>query len=405
MKNTNQILVKGYKPEEWQRDVHKGLQEHWFNSTHIIKSKRQVGKTLMAINMLLKTALELRNSVSMIIEPTLNQSRNVFKTLNKAVANLPLVVSSNKNELTLELINGSQILCKSAEQGEALRGYTVSGILIIDEAAYIQDNFFPIVYPCRDVHQAPLIMISTPRFKTGEFYETYLRGLNDEKDIYVYDFNNYDTSKFLNPERLEYYRKTIPAIKFQQDYLGLFAEFNGSVFKDFSSCISKDFQQLPVMFSIDWGNGSDYTAIAIINTLNEVIDIVYFNDKDETQTIDYIKKLVEHYKPYKIIVETNSIGNIFKGLLEKAIKQPIQGFNTDNNSKNRIINNLQVMIQNQQIKFPNIPELLTELAVYEQQKTSTGKITFNAPSGYHDDLIIALAIGIYNNKTVTYNYR
>jgi len=58
-------------------------------------------------------------------------------------------------------------------------------------------------------------MISTPRFKTGEFYETYLRGLNGEKDIYVYDFNNYDTSKFLNSDRLEYYRKTIPAIKFQ----------------------------------------------------------------------------------------------------------------------------------------------------------------------------------------------
>jgi Mrp family chromosome partitioning ATPase len=51
-----------------------------------------------------------------------------------------------------------------------LRGYTVD-FLIIDEAAFISDEIFDIVLPMTNVKQAPIVIVSTPRFRTGKFYE------------------------------------------------------------------------------------------------------------------------------------------------------------------------------------------------------------------------------------------
>ena len=73
---------------------------------------------------------------------------------------------------------------------------------------------------------------------------------------------------------------------------------------------------------IDWGTGTneDETAIAVFNEAREMVGLHHWNDKDETQTIKEIVKLIELYQPLKVQVETNSIGSVFLGLLDKAIK-------------------------------------------------------------------------------------
>ena len=85
-----------------------------------------------------------------------------------------------------------------------------------------------------------------------------------------------------------------------------------------------------------------------------MVDIVYFNDLDETQTINKIIELARKWQPRKITVETNSIGAIYYGLLQKQIKANglksiVQGFTTTNETKDNIISGLQVHIQNKDI--------------------------------------------------------
>ena len=48
-----------------------------------------------------------------------------------------------------------------------------------------------------------------------------------------------------------------------------------------------------------------------------MVFVDYFNDKDETETINYIASIIIKYRPKVVSVETNSIGNVYYGLLKK----------------------------------------------------------------------------------------
>ena len=294
---------------------------------------------------------------------------------------------------------------------DALQGYTCE-LLVIDEAAYISEDIIDAVMPYVNVSKGPIIMFSTPRTKSGQFYNYYSMGMSPElNNIYSYDWVNYDVSELLSPSKLELYRKTVDRLKFKNYYLGQFLDNESDFFGDFSQCV-KDKPSIcnePVVFGIDWAGatGGDYTAISIIGLSGQLYDVIYFNDKDPKQTLAEIMKLVIKYKPKKVTVETNSIGNIYFGLLRDELKKlniPLIGFYTDNTIKDKIISKLQIAFQNNKITIYAEYELMDELQYYELTYSKTGKRVFNAKSGHHDDLLMSLAIAYNSINSGNYAY-
>lgn len=249
-------------------------------------------------------------------------------------------------------MNGSTIQFFSGEMRiEALQGYSTTGILIIDECAFLPDDVYYTILPWTNVAKTPVVCISTPRYKTGFFYELFQDAYNGSKSVHLFDFNSYDTSALLSAERLEYYRKKLPSDQFTQMFLGEFTESSGGVFGSFGHIFYTDLpdaqKDLPCVFGIDWGSGvgGDDTAIAIMNTNGWVCDIIHFNDLDEKQTINTICALVEEYNPTKLVVEKNSIGAVFLSLLRKMVTDiPIVGFTTTNENKHELVSKFQVLI-------------------------------------------------------------
>lgn len=413
MSNKHLIELKGPKLFRWQSDVLHTLLSHWSGTIHTIKSKRQVGKSVLLENILLKTAIEHKSSDSYVVSPTNAQASKIFGELLKAIKNTPVYRGHNSSSLIITFSNSSHIYFKSAEQRDNLRGYTVTGILCIDEAAYISDDVISDILPWVDANRSPVVFTSTPVGRQGMFYEFYMEGQADNKDKYFsYDWSAYDTSALLSEERKEFYRRKLPKQKYTTDILGEFLDGDSSVFGEYGDVMSDYYNpnNALIYFGIDWGSGvgGDETAIAIMNSERQMIDIVHFNDKDETQTINEIIKLAVKYRPQKITVETNSIGRVFFGLLDKALKGghlPIQlkGFNTSNDSKEKIINELQVAIQNKDITLKDSAALRTELSMYEMKISSTGKHIYNAKNGHHDDLVIATAICLHSISNGNYS--
>ena len=130
----------------WQQEVFDDVQADengWF---YVVKARRQCGKSILAIDLLLYYAFKGR-SIGTCLEPTLAQCRRVYKQIINAVGGTesPLLRSANATLLEIEFVNGSQIIFKSAEQRDALRGITVKrSILVIDEAAFIPKEIFAI---------------------------------------------------------------------------------------------------------------------------------------------------------------------------------------------------------------------------------------------------------------------
>lgn len=394
--------------EEWQQEVYDAMGDSYRSGNiYVVKSKRQVGKSCLAALLLIQYALKWK-TISVVVEPTQAQSRRLFKQITDMMANTGLVKSANSQLLTMEFSNGSEILFKSAEQKDALRGFTVSGLLVIDEGAFIPDPIYEILYPTADANSAPILVISTPLFCSGEFYNLYTRGMNGDKRIRSFNWSTYDTSKYLSKEKLEYYRETISPLKFKSEYLGEFISEGSYIFGDLNPCVYNGYEGAPkpLYAAIDWGagNGGDYTVIMLMDGDGVIARIEAFNDLGPVEQIERIAGIISSYKSLRCVcVEMNSIGSIYYDMLKKKVKIDIRKFNTTNDSKRNIIEQLITAFNTGKIGIPYDEELMLELQHYSVEKTQKG-YTYNGADGIHDDYVMALAL-VYDTYLKKYGQK
>lgn len=411
------IKIEAPALQVYQNEVFKSITKHWEDSIHTILSPRQYGKSYLINMLILNQSLNYSSQTSMIIEPTLAQSRKMANELHGMVERSGVVKSYNSQLLELKFINGSEVLFKSSDQGErAIRGYTISkyGLLVFDEGAYCADDVFYAAMPLCNANRSPIITFSTPRFKEGFFYDYFT---TNKKNCFHYDWSAYK-NPFLSEEKYEIIKATMPIQLFRADYLGQWMEASSDIFGDFKAVLGTQITSMEELCAgLDWGAGkasndenSDYTAISIINKHKEQVLLRYWNDLDETQTIIRIVNILAENKVKKVVVETNSIGSIYLGLLRKEMSRrgltcQIIQIHSDNTKKNEVYQSLIVEVQNQTIQLLPDKEQQMEMVALKQEKTRSGKITYNAQKPHHDDCIDATCYALYGLKTGTYAYR
>lgn len=404
------MTFHGYTPYEHQRAVHRAMGDYYRSGRmFVVKSKRQVGKTTMAENILLECAINHPGTLSVLVEPTLDQSRRVYKEIVRAIEETPILLRKNDSLLEIELKNGSTILFKSAEQRDNLRGFTITGILVIDECAFIQDDVFDILMPSTDVHSAPILLISTPKLKVGAYYRYYMAGLDPAvKNITSIDFNDYDTSFFLPADRLEQYRRMMPKAQFTTEYLGQFLDSDSVLFSNIKECIAPPPPMArKVYIGIDWGSGTggDYTSVCAFSDERKMVLIDYFNDKPTFEQVRYICSLITPFRGRVacITAEDNSIGTPMIDLLKDELtknglrseRNALRPFSTSNQSKARLVNQMQVALEQKQVTLLDDPGLISQLSAYEATyNPKTNNVSYNAPAGLHDDNCISTMLAL-----------
>ena len=410
---------QGIKPFSYQQAVINEVKNaKGSGKTVVVKSRRQVGKSVLIANLLLYYAINYKGTKNYVLSPTLKQGKNIYKSIINAISGCGIIKSKNATDLFITLINGSSISIKSAEQKESLRGETCTGILCIDECAYISSEVYNIVKPWCDFHKAVTLMVSTPFVKSGFFWEYYNHGLNREYNCVSIDWSDEkyqdDMDFILPPSKLEEYKKLLPKNVFLTDYLGIFIDDDGTVFTDFKKCINKneikDSDKL--YLGIDWAAGveSDDTVIVAFNQYGKQVYLDYFNKLTPTQQIDRIEKFIVQYKNQIVVVQTelNSLGTPLTDFLKnrsqlKTIINKFVGFNTTNQSKNAIVQNLQLAFEQKEIEILEDEKQSRELATYTAEyNAKTRNVSYNAPNGLHDDICIAmmLAYDAYKNGKI-----
>lgn len=406
----------------WQKDLVDNYRNNPKGRWFVVKSPRQVGKSIVLEYLLILASLSESNSISMAISPVTSQSRKIYQEIVNTAGHL--VRKTNGGLLTIEFINGSVIYFKSCEQGDNVRGFTTknSGILCVDEAAFINSDFFyNICVPITNVYKSSIFLFSTPKYKQGLFYELYTDGLVPGSNVTSFDWTQYDLSKYLPDEVLQLYKSKLPRLTFQAEYLAEFIDGDGTVFTNYKECVgaTQSLNTETLYIGIDWGTGSgqDDTAITIGQRINNIVHIqkqYYFNDKRTRDTIEYIRDIVTGYikKGYKdilVIVEKNSIGNVYFDLLRDELEMiennwndavdwrdeislTLQTFNTTNKSKKRIVEQLCTLFEQQQIIIPDDVKLLTQLSMFEAKINDLGTVKYAGANGSHDDLVMSLCI-------------
>ena len=372
------------------------------NKKVVLCYSRQSGKTVLA-EILLIEYLCKRNKYSVYISPTFQLGRKVYRELLSLLEGTNIIKKANSSTLTIESVFGSTLQFHSAEAYTSIRGTTVSGVLIIDEAAYIPDimpngeSFWSnICMPITKARKPLTVFISTPCGKQGFFYEYYLKALNNEDGIVQLTRTIYDDN-LVTEEQIKEIKESISSKAFEQEFLCKFLDSALTFFEGFENNFTKyTYQKGKEWIGIDLsGNGTDETIFTSINTLNQVRQVKVTGTLDVK--IAKLASLINESNAVMVYMENNGLGepmiNDVKKLVHNSGK--IVEWTTTNASKEDIISNLAVAMANKRIMFnQSDTELFSQFGTFIFKLSKTKKLTFAAQEGKKDDRILSLAIAL-----------
>ncbi len=391
---------QGFTPHTKQREMINGILES-SSKYHIACIGRQFGKSLMGINLALYWAINNNNTKILWVSPVYSQASKVQKEIIQAIGTSDIVKSANYSSNEIELRNGSQIIFRSAERYDNIRGLTVD-YGIIDEAAFCKDEAWTeAIKPVFLVRGKKVLFISTPKGKNW-FYNLFQLGKSEDYKQYTsYTGSSYDTP-FIEHSDIEDAKRTLPEKVFQQEYLAQFIDGGGEVFQNLNKNKFQSYTQPigKVYCGIDLGKQEDYTVATFMDSQGKVIDIYRDNKNEWSIMTNNILKIKKKYRA-TVMVEVNSIGDVIFEQIKRQW-QDTHPFVTSSKSKNEIIEGLILDMNESTIKIPNeelFPSLVSELETFTYEyNPKTRNIKYGHPSGLHDDTVISLAIVNYNRK-------
>src|SRR5215211_5428023 len=161
----------GLGPDPWQENLLRSASERV-----LLNCCRQSGKSTMSATIALHRALYHPGSLILCLAPALRQSQELFSKMAGFYRDLGRPVSAvTERKLSLELENRSRIITLPGSE-KTIRGFSGTSLLILDEAARVEDELYFAVRPMLAVSGGALMMLSTPHGKRGVFYEEWIGG-------------------------------------------------------------------------------------------------------------------------------------------------------------------------------------------------------------------------------------
>lgn len=388
--------IKLYTPYDKQKKVHHACNDAYAKIITVCAG-RQAGKSLLAMNQALYWALNKKGSLVYWVSPTAAQASKIYKELLKAVGNSDLIKSNKGGTGDTEIIfkNDSIIKFRSAAQEDSLRGESVR-YMIIDEAAFIKEEVWhEILMPMLNVKGKKCLIVSTPKGKNW-FHTSYLRGVARKDKHKSYKFTSAD-NPHCNLDIIAMAKESMPDVLFNQEYMAQFVD---------SAAVFDNIEELATMINnpvarpgesyyigIDIGMKNDYTVVTVLNKKREMVYYDRFTNVTSPVLKERLIGTFDIFRPKKIFLELNNQGGpIYDDLKVIHKVKNIVGFNTTGKSKPEIINALIASFSKKDIKVVNDDIIKSELEAFTMSFSSTGSTKFSAPSGFHDDIVMSLAI-------------
>ena len=348
----------------------------------VLMSGRRWGKSLICQVI---TCLEsMQGKRVAYITPTYLLAKAFFDEL--ALLMPANVAIPNRSDLTFKLISGGSIRFFTGERLDNLRGLKFHYV-IIDEASFIpdlEDGWNNAIRPTLTDYQGKAIFLSTPKGKNF-FYSLFLKGIDPSSEWESFKFSSYD-NPYISDDEIDSARLALPEVVFEQEYMANPAENSANPFgsQALSKCVSAISSEPVKVYGIDLAKYSDWTVIIGMDTNGNV---AYFDrfQSDWASTQNKIRTLPRA----PMLIDSTGVGDpVVEQLQREGLA--IEGFKFTSQSKQELMLGLQVAIHQEKIHYP--PGMIQEeLEIFEYQYSANG-VKYSAPSGFHDDCVMALAL-------------
>jgi hypothetical protein len=210
----------GLAPDPWQARLLRSTAPQ-----ALLLCSRQAGKSTCTAALATHTAVYEPGSLTLLFAPSQRQSIELFRKVTDFYSTIDPMPLEQESMSRLELPNGSRVVSLPATP-ESIRGYSAPKLIIVDEAAFVDDGLYQAVRPMLAVSNGRLIGMSSAHGKRGWLYQAWTDGGPYWERIMV---TAYDCPR-ITPAFLERERAAMPDAQFRQEYLCEFVDTNDAVF-------------------------------------------------------------------------------------------------------------------------------------------------------------------------------
>jgi len=309
-------------------------------------------------------------------------------------------------ETTLEIFlpNGSIIEGRTGEDPDNLLGEEVH-FAVVDEAPRFREEAFNNLRTTLSVTRGPIKAMGNPKGRNW-FFRLYGRGHDPAYPEYksfcmpsakIVDGKAISLSPYMPDDEVEDAHRLMPSNAFAELYLAEFIEDSAGVFRNVKACIRGQLEKSDHVsnygIGLDLAKHEDFTVEIIGNrSTNQVIAFKRFNRLAWPLQKKMIIADAKEFNDAQILMDATGIGDpIYDDLIAAGLK--VEPYTFTSEKKQQLIEGLAVDIEQENIHFPDIPELINELQMFEYRvMPRSGKLQYTAPEGYHDDCVVALAL-------------
>ena len=423
---------------QFQDELLKDFNDYRFN---VILKARQLGISTVTAGYIVWMMLFHRDKAILVMATKFATAGNLVKKVKSIMRNLPdwlkIATITVDNRTSFELSNGSSIKAASTS-GDAGRSEALS-LLVLDEAAHIEglEELWTGLYPTLSTG-GRCIALSTPNGVGNWFHKTCVDSESEANNFHLTTLP-WD----VHPDRdQEWYKKETKNMSKRQIAQELQCNFNTSgetvidsddmewllsTIKDpkYRTGFDRNFwiweEHDPsctylMVVDVARGDAADYSAFHIIKL--ETLEIIgeYQGRPSPDMFANMINQIGREFGNCMVVVENNNIGytvldklidhaypNIYHSIKStheyieqyqaEAINNAIPGFSTTMKTRPLIVAKLEEFIRNKLITVYS-SRLCNEMKTFIWRN---GKP--QAMKGYHDDLIMSLAIACWVRDT------
>lgn len=367
---------------------------------NVLDCGRRFGKTTLGIDRCVTPAV-LPYPVGWF-SPSYRMLVEVWREAVRALA--PITTRASGSDHRIENLAGGVLEFWSLDNPDSARGRKYKRI-VVDEAAMVPNLMDAWQYALRSTlvdWEGDAYFLSTPKGRNG-FWQMWQWGQDPTKTEWASWQMPSNVNPMIKQSELDAMRETMTERAYTQEILAEFLEDGAGLFRNITANLTAPGDAQPadhtnhaIVMGCDWAKQEDYTCFSVgCATCHVEVAIDRFNQVDYHVQTGRLQALAEKWQPRNILTELNSIGQpVFEMLQRQGL--PVVGFNTTGSTKPPLIENMALAFERGEWRWLADPVWRAELEAYERTVNPTsGRSSYSAPEGQHDDTVIARALMLW----------
>lgn len=367
----------------------------------VVEASTKVGKTFSCLVWLGERAFQgARGQNFWWVAPVYSQAAIAFRRMKEYLPQN--VFTPNEADLKLSLFNGTTIWFKSGVDSDSLYGEDVYAC-VIDEASRVDENSWYAIRTTLTATEGPVKIIGNVKGRRNWAYEMgQMAKTNTMPGLSYHRITAWDAVEagILKLSEVENAKRILPTHIFRQDYEAIPADDAGNPFglAAIRACIKPMSDGEACVWGWDLARAQDWTVGIALDRHGNVCRF----ERWQAPWRATKSNIAAMSRNVPALVDSTGVGDpILEDL--QAEKGNFTGFHFTGPSKQNLMERLAASIQQAQVGYPEdeLPDrpLVSELESFEYTYVPTG-VRYSAPSGRHDDCVIALALAVWHWRGV-----